>query len=274
MDRASLPDLHTHTELCGHSTGHPVELVRHAARQGLGRMAVACHTPMPDDRYGARQTRMAPDRLDAYLALWREARAEGGRLGVEVLLGMETEVCVDEADARGMDALLAALPLDFKLGSLHHQVPAWRAYWQSEGLLGDDRALIDRYFERLAEAPAQGRYHSLSHPDVIRSHRTVSRFVAAEHERTIKRMLDAVAAADICLEVNTSGWLREPSEVHPDPLILRWARERDIKLTLGSDSHRPDQPGQFFARAVVLLRSLGFDRVHAFRRGERISVRI
>ena len=37
-----------------------------------------------------------------------------------------------------------------------------------------------------------------------------------------------------------SGLNKGVYEVHPDPIILKWAQEMGCKLTIGSDSHRPE----------------------------------
>jgi hypothetical protein len=40
----------------------------------------------------------------------------------------------------------------------------------------------------------------------------------------IREFLQAVVDADMCMEINTSGLTKVDFEVHPDPLILNWAR--------------------------------------------------
>ena len=112
----------------------------------------------------------------------------------------------------------------------------------------------------------------MSHPDVIRTYGVVSEFKPAEHEEVIRDFLQAVVDEDICMEVNTSGLTKGDFEVHPDPLILDWASEMGVKLTIGSDSHRPHSVGQFFDTIQPMLRARGFKDLHYFRGRKRIRI--
>jgi histidinol-phosphatase (PHP family) len=76
----------------------------------------------------------------------------------------------------------------------------------------------------------------------------------------------------MCMEVNTSGLNKGAYEVHPDPLILDWASEMGVKLTMGSDSHRPDSVAQHFDWIQPLLRNKGFTDLHYFRGRKRLRI--
>ena len=67
------------------------------------------------------------------------------------------------------------------------------------------------------------------------------------------------------MEVNTSGLIKGDFEVHPDPLILEWASEIGVKLTIGSDSHSPESIVQYFDTIQSMLRSKGFKDLYYFR---------
>jgi histidinol-phosphatase (PHP family) len=69
----------------------------------------------------------------------------------------------------------------------------------------------------------------------------------------------------MAMEINTSGWRREVAEAYPSPLILSLARERDIPITFGSDSHQPNEVGYAFDRAVQLAREVGYTHSLQFR---------
>lgn len=262
-------DCHMHTPLCGHAVGLPVEYVEAAAARGLGLITFTCHIPHTrTDLLRGEGIRMSHAELPEYFRLVEEARERGQALGVEVLAGIEAEIYPDEAAMREVDDTLAAHPFDFVLGSLHHHISGYRQWLDDHGVEGD-RAIIDRYFAHLAEGARSGRYHSLSHPDVIRIYGTVSHFEPADHEGPIRAFLTAVKEAGACMEVNTSGLIKGVYEVHPDPLILDWAAEMKVPLTLGSDAHRPEQVGQHFDEVLDMLRAKGFSHLHYYRGGER-----
>lgn len=267
-------DCHMHTPLCGHAIGEPVEYVEAAAARGISLVTFTCHTPMSGPAFAQTGIRMKAADLPAYRELVAEAREHGESLGVEVLYGIEAEVHPDEAAMADMQALLAGEPFDFVLGSLHHMLPAFKD-WLAANDYTSDEEKVAAYFQCLGQGAASGRYHSLSHPDVIRIYGSLeARFDPRRHEAAITHFLDVVADSGVCLEINTSGLIKGDYVVHPDPLIMQWALEREIPFTIGSDSHSPQMVGQFFDQVLADFRAMGLKRLHYFRQGERVAVEL
>ena len=265
-------DCHMHTPLCGHAKGELVEYVDAAAEKGISLITVTCHIPMHETRFAQAGIRMRHEDLPRYKEMVMEAREHGAGKGVEVLYGSEAEIHPDEDSMRSMEETLASEPFDFVLGSLHHMLPAFRE-WLQAGKRVSDADKITGYFECLSQGAASGRYHSLSHPDVIRIYSTLEgRFDPLEHEPVIKDFLDTVAGSGVCLEINTSGLIKGDFVVHPDPQIMAWALERDIPFTIGSDSHAPASVGQFFDEVIQEFKAMGLQRLHYFKQGRRIAV--
>jgi histidinol-phosphatase (PHP family) len=257
-----------HSPLCGHAMGHPIEYALAARDQGIDLITVTCHIPMEWEDFGQAGIRMAPEDLDLYMEMVAKAAAVAGDLGVEMLCGIEAEVFPDEGHMETMDAVLAAYDFDFVLGSLHAQCASYRG-WLKRNKVKDDAMIIDSYFRHLKDGAESGRYDSMSHPDVIRTYGVVSQFDPAAHENVIREFLQAVVDADMCMEINTSGLTKGDFEVHPDPLILNWASELGVKLTMGSDAHTPRSVGQHFDAVLGLLREKGFRDLHYFRGRKR-----
>jgi histidinol-phosphatase (PHP family) len=267
-------DCHMHTPLCGHALGQPLDYMRAAAERSIDLITFTCHIPMGCESFGGRGIRMREADLEEYLAIISETRTKGEKLGVEVLTGIEAEIFPDESELELMDRVLKNHDFDFILGSLHHQVAAYRKLIDSLGLKRDED-IIAHYFDTLAGGAETGRYHSLSHPDVIRLYGTLrGTFDPAANEAIIKSALDRIAATGICMEVNTSGCTKGDYVVHPDPLLMDWIRERNIPLTIGSDSHTPQSVGQYFDENLSLLSQKGFSHLHYFRKGQRHAVPI
>lgn len=265
-------DCHMHTPLCGHAVGEPRDYVRAARAHGLSAITFTCHIPMDSGLFGARRVRMAPADLPRYRELIADARAVGDEEGVTVLYGIEAEVFPEDKALAAMRQLLADEPFDFVLGSLHHQLPIYQSYLDLQ--VGRDvTRIVDTYFANLATGVATGLYDSIAHPDLIRIYGTIplGAFDPKAHEASIRAFLQAAVAHDVCLEVNTSGLTKEAFEVHPDPLILHWAHEEGVRLTLGSDSHQPASVGQHFGDVMALLRTTGFREAHYFRQRQRIA---
>lgn len=257
-----------HTPLCGHAVGDPIDYARAAAVQGIDLITFTCHIPMEWEAFGQGGIRMQADDLERYRTMISVAAEEAKGFGVEVLCGIEAEVFPDEDHMEPMDQVLKAFEWDFVLGSLHSHTAAY-AMWLSENKMKKDKMRIDSYFRHLRDGVQSGRYDSMSHPDVIRTYGVVRKFDPMKHEEVIRDFLEALVEEDICMEINTSGLTKGAYEVHPDPLILDWASEMGVKLTMGSDSHHPQSVGQFFTTIQPMLRSKGFSDLHYFRKRER-----
>lgn len=257
-----------HTPLCGHAIGEPIEYAMVAKERGIDLITITCHTPMEWSAFGQEGIRMREYQLDEYVALVQETAEAAKSLGVEVLCGIEAEIFPDEKHMESMDALLADYKWDFVLGSLHAQCQSY-LIWLADHKVKTDAMRIDSYFRHLIDGAQSGRYDSMSHPDVIRTYGVVKEFKPIEHEEVIREFLQAVVDEDICMEVNTSGLTKGAYEVHPDPLILDWAAEMGVKLTIGSDSHQPSAVGRFFSWVQPMLREKGFRDLHYFRGRKR-----
>ncbi|MGA1205342.1 MAG: histidinol-phosphatase [Opitutales bacterium] len=265
-------DCHMHTPLCGHAIGNPVEYVEAAAAEGISLVTFTCHIPMRDDQFAQKGIRMNLSDLPRYREMVREAQEHGKEVGVEVLYGIEAEIFPDEEIMQDMEKVLRNEPFDFVLGSLHHMLPAFQS-WLQEQKMQTDAEKVAGYFHCLSEGARSGRYHSLAHPDVIRIYGTLQKpFNPEEHEAPILNFLNVVADSGTCLEINTSGLIKGDCVAHPDPLILKWALDRDIPFTIGSDSHTPNMVGQYFSHVLVQFRNLGLRELHYFRKGQRIQV--
>ena len=266
-------DCHMHTYLCGHAQGRPEEYVKQASDRAIDLVTFTCHIQIEGSGFLQDGIRMNRGELPTYKRLVERAREYGNSVGVEVLFGIEAEVFPEKEKLGSMEEVLNSENFDFILGSLHHQLPVFRR-WLSENQHDSDQAKIHAYFLALAEGASSGLYHSMSHPDVIRIYGTVDSFEPIEHKEVIKHFLDTLVTNKVHMEVNTSGLTKGVYKLHPDPLILEWAQESVVELTLGSDSHRPNQVGLYFPQVLTLLKNTGFETVSYFKQGEAKMVSI
>ncbi|MGE9290093.1 MAG: histidinol-phosphatase [Puniceicoccales bacterium] len=262
-------DNHMHTSLCGHAIGTPREYVEAAQAQGIELITFTCHMPMdPDHLFGGRGIRMSMDQLPQYRELVEDARQYGESIGVKVLCGIEGEIFPLPMAMESMKKAIEDQQFDFVLGSLHHQLGGYRD-WLDEMQLLEDGDVIRTYFKGLISGVRSGVYDSIAHPDVIRIYGTVEPFPAEAYQAEIEEFLDVLKEEDHCMEVNTSGLIKGVYEVHPAPVVLDWAAERGIKLTMGSDAHAPGQVGQHFDAVREMLRQKGFKSLYYFENRQR-----
>lgn len=257
-------DHHVHTPLCGHAEGAPAEYV--AAADGLAGVGFADHLPYLDPAMADPALAMSWDCLAGYVD---EISRLKGESEMPVLLGVEADYFPGQEAELGK--ILAALPLDYVCGS-NHWVGDWpfddsRHLRRYEG--ADITALYRGYYALVAEMARTGLFDVWAHPDLPKK---FGYFPAEPVEDAEDEALEAVAAAHMVLEVNTSGLRKPVGEIYPSLDLLRRARAVGIPITFGSDAHRPGEVGFGFERAVALAREAGYNTYVTFARRAKVTV--
>lgn len=257
-------ETHSHTPLCQHASGLPVEMAAAAQAAGLEGILITCHGPLP--RGISSGVRMRDDQFSEYVRLVAEAREFwAGR--VDVRLGLESDFLP------GLEEWVRALheraEFHYILGSVHPQLSEYQeAYWR-----GDWRSFAVGYFRHLAEAAETGFYDCLAHPDLVKN------LVTEQWEPEviwpdILEALDRIAESGTAMELNTSGLNKRLPEMNPSLPILQAMKERDIAVVIGADAHAPNRVGDQFAAARELLRAAGYTHSAVFleRRPMRVPL--
>ena len=264
-------DLHTHTALCKHASGTPEEYLAAARNAGLAYWGVSDHFPAPAG-YDA-EFRMAPDDLPRYFGILDSLREAADGSSLTVLAAAE----FDYVPGR-MDEVFAALdPLrpkfDYLIGSVHYvgefafDDPDKLAEWPRYGV----DAVWDGYLTDLKAFVELGGFDVMAHSDLPKKFG----FRPSNYENVVRRMTDIYACAaekGIRLELNTAGLRVAADEIYPAPQLLRAAFRAGMKITLGSDAHKPEHVAYGFDRAAELARSIGWTSHTAFVRGEAVEL--
>ena len=257
-------DTHTHTRLCRHAGGDPLDYVRAAAARGIPEIACTDHIPFPNDPTPS--IRMTHAELQTYFTLVREAQQAGL---CTVLLGIEADYQRDLVQGH-IQAVLDSADFDLVLGSLHTG-PFWDlAPGDPVATPGFVEQMNRTYYLRMAELARTGLYDVCSHFDIVK--RTGIHAPLALLAEIVPPALDAVAAAGMAIEINTSGFDHGAAEAYPSLQILGWMKDRGIPITFGSDAHDPAQLGRHFEKAVELARAAGYTRRVQFRRRKKTLV--
>lgn len=247
---APYPDYHTHTSLCGHAVGSPREYVQEARRIGLSAIGVADHFPLlpePDPSIS-----MDVCDLTGYVD---EVLALKHRYPGYVFLGIEADY--RPHTLQDVKSLLASYPFDYVIGSVHH-LGAW-------GI--DDERQIDEYASRdiddvwidylelVGDAAESGIYTILGHLDLAKKfgYRPSGR-LGSETDRLVER----IARTGVLVEINTAGLHKPVGEAYPALDILRRLCDAEVRITFGSDAHRPSEVGRDFDHAARLARGAGY----------------
>ncbi len=252
-------DTHLHTRLCKHATGEPEEYARKALETGLAGIGFSCHSPMPPEYDPT--NRMVLDQFPEYIDLVR--RCQGAFPEFPVKLGLETDFHPGTEDyAR---SVLDMAEFDYVIGSIHF-LGSWGFDNPEQMGRFNDRDLYGiyaEYYDKVAGLARSGLCDIVGHPDVVKKfgHRPSRDYAPIEI-----RALEAVAAAGLALDVNTSGLRRPAREVYPSLRILKAAREMGIGITCGSDAHEPELVGYAFDQATALAREAGYTHFRRYTR--------
>jgi histidinol-phosphatase (PHP family) len=255
------PDYHTHNLLCKHAVGRPYEYGASAAEKGMPQVACTDHCPT-DVRFGIGH-RMELGQFPTYREWVEEAQR---RSEPEVLFGIEADYYpgCEEFLRRFEDEQ----PLDIVLGSVH-----FIDYWAGQDLTKGEPVEIWRvYFERVGALARTGLYDVASHLDLPK--KFGNPISDSQFREFALPALDALAAAGMALEINTSGLNHPCKELYPSLPLLTWARERGIALTLGSDAHKPERVGADFDQAIAHAKAAGYTHLRRFRQRRKREVPI
>jgi histidinol-phosphatase (PHP family) len=259
-----LYETHSHTPLCKHAVGDPLEYAEVAYRRGFHGLLVTCHNPMPAGI--SPHVRMAVDQFDEYLRLVFRARQQWRGM-IDVRLGLEADYF--PGYERWLEHQLRLADFQYVLGSVHPQTPEFeQRYWT-----GDAVEFQQTYFRLLADAAETGLFDCLSHPDIVKN----SVPAAWQPERImddICQALDRIAATGVAMELNTSGVNKEIPEMNPFPGMLVEMRKRAIPVVIGADAHQPERVGDGFHAALDLLEAAGYEQISFFINRCRQDVRI
>jgi histidinol-phosphatase (PHP family) len=116
---------------------------------------------------------------------------------------------------------------------------------------------------------AAGLFDVWAHPDIPKKFGFLPTEPVHDAESAA---LEAVAAAGMAMEINTSGLRKPIGEMYPTADLMRRAHALGIPITFGSDAHRPAEVGWEFGRAVALARDAGYETYVTFRERERAEV--
>jgi len=254
-------DYHMHSNLSCDSKATMAEMSRAALEKGIREIAFTEHfDPKPEDICAGFYD---PAR---YFESLEAARREFALLGLTIRAGVEVGEYHRYRDV--IQPVIDAWPYDLVLGSLHwsgedniFDVAFYRAHAAEE--------IMPRYFAEMIEMVRDGGFDVLAHADVVKraAFSVYGRFDDCDWEDAIRPVWQACIETGIGIEINTSGLRLSVAEAHPGLDALRWYREMGGELlTIGSDSHRPDQVGSGLAAGLDMARQAGFTRVCTFER--------
>lgn len=262
-----LCDYHTHTPLCRHAEGWPVDYARAAVERGLAELGISDHSPMPEffDDW-----RMLIGDLPRYLDSVAEARAACPQLPIR--LGLEVDFIPGPGNEEWIERLAGMADWDYLIGSVHYIAPGWDVDNPKHLSRFEDRPVAEiweLYWSAYERAIRSGRFDFMAHPDLPKKfgHRP-----PGDLRRFYEPSIAALAETGTAFEINTAGLRKPVGECYPSLEFLRLAREAGVGLLINSDAHAPQEVGAGFAEAAALAREAGYTETLRFEKRKRRAV--
>jgi histidinol-phosphatase (PHP family) len=215
------------------------QMVRAAADAGLSAVGIADHCSVSQREELREQKRLLGFNLDETYERRRKA-IERLRAETEIAIydGVEMDFHPDEADRIG--AFLDEADFQYAIGSVHHlegvNVHVERYFEEKSD--AERAALVDTYFERLVALIESELFDVAGHLDLVERNPALRGYATESHYRDVA---SAFADSRTIAELNAGRALGEYGEFHPAPSFLDVLTSHEIPVTVGTDSHTPDE---------------------------------
>lgn len=261
MKRASY---HNHT-VFSDGAETPEEFLRQALTQGVEILGFADHYYRnPEDSDPFPEWALKPHLETRYFEVLSELKAKAP---IEIRTGLEFDWL--DGSAPWLAPMAQDPRLDYAIGSVHYVgttcFDCSRTLWESLSQEEIDD-LVRRYWVAVREMAESGLFDIVGHIDLIKK---FGFYAASDVTQWVREALDAVKAADMVVELNTSGWRKDCQECYPSEAILRACYCREIPVTVSADAHRARFACSNFSRAYDLLARVGYTELTRFRARER-----
>lgn len=259
-----LVDYHTHTSLCGHATGTVEEYIEAAIAKGLSEIGFSDHAPLPEGL--CEGITMLDVQTEEYLSsIVSQASKYKSRIAVRT--GFEVDFPLHNTFEQ---KYFTDPRIDYLIGSCHF-IDNW-AFDHPAFIDGFSKRDIDeiysRYYEIIRELASSGRFQIIGHFDLVKKfgHRAKREFA-----KEIALIFNGTHNS-ISVEINTAGLRKPVEEIYPSEDIVSQLFSLNVPVTLGSDSHSPDEVGYEFHRAVEMLKKAGYRKISAFEKRRRFDI--
>jgi histidinol-phosphatase (PHP family) len=270
--------LHTHTEFCD-GTGDVESFCRTAHKKGLAAIGFSAHAPVSRKTGFKTDWHLKDEDLDQYIDTITAARQRwAGKL--RVFLGLEIDYIKGLMGPADND--FQSLGLDYCIGSVHYVFPpaGGEPFTVDDGaeefarnlgraFSGDGEALMEVYWDTVAEMIALGGFDILGHLDLVTKNNTRGEYFDTRgdrYRRRIAQIAPLAAKSGAITELNTGGLNRgKTREPYPSPELLRLLKAEGAPVTITADAHQPEHLDGYYDLARKNLLQAGYTETMEFK---------
>lgn len=261
-------------QFCAHAgPGTLREVLQAAGAAGYHTYGVTEHAPRSEARFLYPEelelgwtTKTLADNFHAYA---REAAALAQEFAdrLTILCGFEIEVVPAREYAKLMSSLRHMYHFQYMVGSVHYVDEilidgALSEFNRAVTHCGGVEPLAVRYYDAVAAMIEEMRPEVVAHFDLIRKNAPDEASVdSAKIRAAAERALAAVAAHGAILELNTAGYRKGLGRPYLAPWMLDRAREMNLPVCFGDDSHGPSDVGAGMNQARQYLLDHGIREI-------------
>ncbi len=256
-------------QFCCHAKDRLEDIIRAYIEKGFKAVGISEHMPPPEDGQlypdEIEQGFSAADILERFIRYFEELDRlkEKYKEKIQIFRAFETETLTGwESQAA---TLMERFRPDYVVGSIHHVNDVCFDYspvtWQDlANRLGSEKALYLSYLDAQYQMIQSLQPFVVGHFDIIRIHDPdyESRFRTPEIWEKVERNLTLIKDLGLCMDYNLRPLSRGEAHAYPCPDILNRARQMEIPVIPGDDSHGRDQAGVRVEEAVQDLSAMGF----------------
>jgi histidinol-phosphatase (PHP family) len=260
-------DYHLHTLFCNHALGSMERYIQSAAGLGLVEICFLDHlTVQPADKGLSMSLEEVPYYFQAVQVLKQKYRHS-----IQIKAGLEIDFNPDHTGL--FQEVAGTYAFDIIATGLHFpggvDVVSRRSPWR----WGEKNAdyVYGHYFEQLEKMLDYTYFDVICHIDLVKK---FGRKPSRCFERAVDEILSKIKEKNLTVEVNTSGFNHPIQKPYPSLDIIRKCHEKGIRITLGSDAHKPEDVGQHYERALPMILSAGYRHLATFTKRKRSEIPI
>ena len=266
------PDIHMHTHYCGHASGEIEAMVQKAIELGMPVMGFSEHFYYPETYEEPKPDCVIAEHLFPNYLSDIQTLQEKYKHQIDILLGAEIDYLPGRMDIQ--KANLSQWPLDYVIGSIHMIDDLMIDYSEEDltanlKMLGGVQVLWERYWSAMEDLISRDICDIVGHLDLPRKF-TPGIIDPSYYIDRVTVIIDLMVEKELVMDINTGGLVRSAQkEIYPAKEILKYASQKNVEISLGSDAHQPTDVGRFFEETSQYLRSLGWQKVLYFKNRER-----